>query len=89
MAWPRARRTSRAALRRSRPNSNSSSASDASTPATIRPVAIGRVAAFAQPSQHDAAFAQVSDRAHHFGGVAAEAVDADDHDGVSGARVVE
>ena len=37
---PRARRASRAAVRRSRPNSNSSSAKLASTPATIRPVAL-------------------------------------------------
>jgi hypothetical protein len=39
MDCPRARRASRAAVRRSRPNSNSSSARLANTPATIRPVA--------------------------------------------------
>jgi hypothetical protein len=39
MCWPRARRASRAAARRSRPSSNSSSAKLARTPATIRPVA--------------------------------------------------
>ena len=37
---PRARRASRAAVRRSRPNSSSNSARLANTPATIRPVAL-------------------------------------------------
>ena len=40
MAWPRARRASRAADLRSRPSSSSSSARLARTPATIRPVAL-------------------------------------------------
>ena len=37
----------------------------------------------------DAALAEVADRQHDLGGVAAQAVDADDHDGVAGAGVVE
>jgi hypothetical protein len=40
MCCPRARRASRAAVRRSRPSSSSSSARLARTPATIRPVAL-------------------------------------------------
>jgi hypothetical protein len=47
------------------------------------------VDALAKRPQHNAALAEVADGGHYLGGVAAQAVDTDNDDGVALARVVE
>jgi hypothetical protein len=74
---------------RSRPNSNSSSARLASTRATIRPAAFRRVNAFASGTQNDATLTKLAERAHHLRSVAAQAIKADNDDGVAFARIVQ
>ena len=86
---PRAFRAALAAARRSRPSSNSNSASDASTPATMRPVALE----VSMPSRSDRSTIPRSRRSRIVvitsAALRPEPVDADDHDGVAGPGVVE
>ena len=88
MCCPRTRRASRAAARRSRPSSSSSSARLASTPATMRPVALD----VSMPSRSERnmilAVAQFANRRHDFCGIAAQAIYPDHDDCVTGSCVV-
>ena len=70
MDWPRARRASRAAVRRSRPNSNSSS--ETGEHARHHPSwGVRRVDTFAKGTQHNPALAKLTDSRHNLSSVAA------------------